>query len=61
MNETLEELLEHFFGINEVSIFNEEEFVEDVWKEDKIPTKWLQLEVKEWNYSYWDNMLIVKI
>lgn len=57
---TLEELLDHFGLKMKVAIFNEKEFVEDMWEEDAIPKDWLKLEVKKWGVCY-DNLLYVTI
>lgn len=55
----LEELIDHFgFSIEEISIFNEEEFVEDVFNYEDIPQDWFKKEVKDWFYG---SFLWVKI
>ena len=60
MNQTLEQLLEHFLIPLRVNIFNEEEFVEDVFEEDKIPVDWLSKEVVNWHFCC-ENLLDVRI
>ena len=61
MPETLEELIDRFVGLEEVSIFCESDFVEDVFEIDKIPQHWLDKEVEDWTYSAFSNLLIVTI
>lgn len=49
---TLEELIEHFvFYQDTINIFNEEEFVEDVFKNEEIPKEWFEKRVKDWSYG----------
>ena len=49
---TFEELLEHFaFVQEEIGIFNEEEFVEDIYLYEEIPNEWFEKKVKDWNYG----------
>lgn len=57
---TLEELLGRFGFKMKVSIFNEKDFIEDVYEEDEIPKDWLKLEVKDWGFCF-DNLLYVII
>lgn len=61
MSETLEELINHFVGLEEASIFCESDFVEDVFKIDEIPQHWLDKEVEDWMYNTFSNLLIVTI
>ena len=61
MSETLEELINHFVGLEEASIFCESDFVEDVFKIDEIPQHWLSKEVEDWMYNTFSNLLIVTI
>lgn len=61
MSETLEELMNHFVGLEEASIFCESDFVEDVFKIDEIPQHWLDKEVEDWMYNAFSNLLIVTI
>ena len=61
MSETLEELINHFVGLEKASIFCESDFVEDVFKIDEIPQHWLDKEVEDWMYNTFSNLLIVTI
>lgn len=49
---SLEDFLAKCIGYEKLVIFNEEENIEDKYKEDDIPKEWLDKFVKDFDFSF---------